>query len=192
MENNNFTELEELRSQMAVLKDKLSREEIVSERLLRQTMKGHVRFINSQAWVSGAACVAVILMMPGLSQEFGLSIWLVIFTAVMMLFSMGATIFYHRGVSPDMMNGNLLQVAKRMRKLKNDYKNWKYIGYPMAAIWSVWFSAEIVLTSAVNRTMAMSLLSGLLVGGIAGVIIGLKMQKKTLTTIDEIISQIED
>lgn len=192
MENNNFTELEELRSQMAVLKDKLSREEIVSERLLRQTMKGHVRFINSQVWVSGAACVAVILMMPGLSQEFGLSIWLVIFTAVMMLFSMGATIFYHRGVSPDMMNGNLLQVAKRMRKLKNDYKNWKYIGYPMAAIWFVWFSAEIVLTSAVNRTMAMSLLSGLLVGGIAGVIIGLKMQKKTLSTIDEIISQIED
>lgn len=192
MENNNFTELEELRSQMAVLKDKLSREEIVSERLLRQTMKGHVRFINSQAWVSGAACVAVILMMPGLSHEFGLSIWLVIFTAVMMLFSMGATIFYHRGVSPDMMNGNLLQVAKRMRKLKNDYKNWKYIGYPMAAIWFVWFSAEIVLTSAVNRTMAMSLLSGLLVGGIAGVIIGLKMQKKTLSTIDEIISQIED
>lgn len=192
MENNNFTELEELRSQMAVLKDKLSREEIVSERLLRQTMKGHVRFINSQAWVSGAACVAVILMMPGLSQEFGLSIWLVIFTAVMMLFSMGATIFYHRGVSPDMMNGNLLQVAKRMRKLKNDYKNWKYIGYPMAAIWFVWFSAEIVLTSAVNRTMAMSLLSGLLVGGIAGVIIGLKMQKKTLSTIDEIISQIEE
>lgn len=192
MENNNFTELEELRSQMAVLKDKLSREEIVSERLLRQAMKGHVRFVNSQAWVSGAACVAVILMMPGLSQEFGLSIWLVIFTAVMMLFSMGATIFYHRGVSPDMMNGNLLQVAKRMRKLKNDYKNWKYIGYPMAAIWFVWFSAEIVLTSAVNRTMAMSLLSGLLVGGIAGVVIGLKMQNKTISTIDEIISQIED
>lgn len=192
MENNNFAELEELRSQMAVLKEKLNREEIVSERLLRQTMKGHVRFINSQAWVSGAACVAVILMMPGLGQEFGLSLWLILYTAAMMLFSMGATIVYHRGVSPDMMNGNLLQVAKRMRKLKNDYKNWKYIGYPMAAAWFIWFSAEIVLTTAVNRTMAMSLLSGLLVGGIAGVVIGLKMQKKTISTIDEIISQIED
>ncbi len=192
MENNNFAELEELRSQMAVLKEKLNREEIVSERLLRQTMKGHVRFINSQAWVSGAACVAVILMMPGLGQEFGLSLWLILYTAAMMLFSMGATIVYHRGVSPDMMNGNLLQVAKRMRKLKSDYKNWKYIGYPMAAAWFIWFSAEIVLTTAVNRTMAMSLLSGLLVGGIAGVVIGLKMQKKTISTIDEIISQIED
>lgn len=192
MENNNFAELEELRAQMAVLKDKLSREEIVSERLLRQTMKGHVRFINSQAWIGSIACLFVIGMMPELSEQFGLSLWLVIYTTAMMLFSMGATLFEHRGVSPDMMNGNLLDVAKRMRKLKKDYQNWKYIGYPMVAVWFIWFSAEIVVNSHVNRNMAISLLSGLLAGGIIGVFLGFKMQKKTISTIDEIISQIEE
>ena len=62
MENNeiNNSELETMRAQIALLKDKLDKETIVSDKLLRDTMRHKARNINANAWISVAASIFVI------------------------------------------------------------------------------------------------------------------------------------
>lgn len=191
METKENIELEEMRAQMALLKEKIDKEVIVNDNLMRQAMKHNVRFLNGQAWIGVVAALAVMLVMPEIAQAYCLSGWFLAYTELTMLVCMFFTWFYHRGVSTDMMNGNLIDVAKRMRKMKKDYCNWKYVGYPMMVIWLGWFVTEVLVKMPGNRTMVMSLVTGLIVGTVVGGIIGTKMQKKTISSIDEIVNQIE-
>ena len=48
-QNNNLQELEELRSQVAEFKNRVEQQEIVSRRLLREAMKGHVSWIKQMS-----------------------------------------------------------------------------------------------------------------------------------------------
>lgn len=45
-------ELEEMRQQMAILKEKLNAQELVSDRLLRESMLGKMSFMKKYTWVS--------------------------------------------------------------------------------------------------------------------------------------------
>ena len=45
-------ELEEMRAQMALLKEKLNREEILTDNLLKQTMTGKMSTINRYKWIN--------------------------------------------------------------------------------------------------------------------------------------------
>ena len=49
-QNNNLQELEELRSQVAEFKNRMEQQEIVSRRLLKEAMKGHVSWIKQMSF----------------------------------------------------------------------------------------------------------------------------------------------
>ena len=62
-QNNNLQELEELRSQVAAFKNRVEQQEIVSRRLLREAMKGHVSWIKQMSiWgsVGGVSWLPII------------------------------------------------------------------------------------------------------------------------------------
>ena len=190
MEQINNIELEDMRAQLALLKNKLDKEEIVNDRLLRETMKQKIDFINHKAFYNTSSSVIVIILAVVLFPLYGLSWWLVGYTVLMMLVCMLFTWIDHRGFTPDLMNGDLLTAAKRMRKLKKDYQDWRYIGYPMVVVWAVWLVWEL-LSRMTDRVMARGMVVGLIVGLVIGGLIGLKMKKNTLRRVDEIIEAIE-
>lgn len=191
MENKELSELEELRAQMTLLKDKLSREEIVSDKLLRQAMKGNVHAINSRVWVSAVCAVVVIFYFPFWGQLEGLSIWLVAYTILIMLMCLVFDFVYHKDVKPEMMNGNLLEVAMQMRKLKKAYVRWRYYAYPMVIVWFGWLLVEILSTSSYSLHRAIIFALALTLGFAVGLILGLRSERKIVKNIDEIINQIE-
>ena len=57
--NNNLQELEELRSQVAEFKKHVEQQEIVSRRLLKEAMKGHVSWIKQMSILEGKETVRV-------------------------------------------------------------------------------------------------------------------------------------
>lgn len=66
-QNNNLQELEELRSQVAEFKKRVEQQEIVSRRLLREAMKGHVSWIKQMSiWGS----VGELVILPFFSLRF--------------------------------------------------------------------------------------------------------------------------
>ena len=75
-QNNNLQELEELRSQVAEFKNRMEQQEIVSLRLLKEAMKGHVSWIKQMSfWGSVAELVILPLMVYALRYIVGFS-WL--------------------------------------------------------------------------------------------------------------------
>ena len=87
MENqkNNLQELEGLRSQVAEFKNRVEQQEIVSRRLLKEAMKGHVSWIKQMSiWGSVGELVILPLLVYALRSIVGVS-WLPIIAVGLML-----------------------------------------------------------------------------------------------------------
>ncbi len=193
MENNeiNNSELETMRAQIALLKDKLDKETIVSEKLLRDTMRHKARTINNNAWISVVASIFVIFWALTFLPSEGFSWWFTGATILMMLVCDFFTWKYHKDVNAKTMSGDLLTVAKVMKQLRDNYKKWLKYSIAMIAVWFVWFAIEYCIQLSDWRVaviMIVALLIGLAIGGF----IGLKMHNAVIRNAEEIISQIEE
>ena len=193
MENNeiNNSELETIRAQIALLKDKLDKETIVSEKLLRDTMRHKARTINNNAWISVVASVFVIFWALTFLPSEGFSWWFTGATILMMLVCDFFTWKYHKDVNAKTMSGDLLTVAKVMKQLRDNYKKWLKYSIAIIVVWFVWFAIEYCIQLSDWRVaviMIVALLIGLAIGGF----IGLKMHNAVIRNAEEIISQIEE
>ncbi len=193
MENSeiNNSELETMRAQIALLKDKLDKETIVSEKLLRDTMRHKARNINANAWASVVASIFVIFWALTFLPSEGFSWWFIAATILMMLVCDFFTWKYHKNVNPKTMSGDLLTVAKVMKQLRDNYKKWLKYSIAMIVVWFVWFAIEYCIQLSDWRVaviMIFALLIGLAIGGF----IGLKMHNAVIRNAEEIISQIEE
>ena len=75
-QNNSLQELEELRSQVAEFKNRVEQQEIVSRRLLKEAMKGHVSWIKQMSiWGSVGELAILPFLVYALRNIVGVS-WL--------------------------------------------------------------------------------------------------------------------
>lgn len=193
MENNeiNNSELETMRAQIALLKEKLDKETIVSDKLLRDTMRHKARNINANAWVSVGASIFVIFWALTFLPSEGFSWWFAGATILMMLVCDFFTWKYHKDVNAKTMNSDLLTVAKVMKQLRDNYKKWLKYSIGLIAVWFVWFAVEYCILLSDWR-VALFMIIALLVGLAIGGFIGLKMHNSVIRNAEEIISQIEE
>ena len=193
MENNeiNNRELETMRAQIALLKEKLDKETIVSEKLLRDTMRHKARTINTNAWISVAASIFVIIWALAYIPKEGFSWWFAGATVLMMLVCDFFTWKYHKDVNAKTMSGDLLTVAKVMTQLRDNYKKWLKYSIAMISVWFVWLSAEFCIRLN-DWKLALIMIVALLIGLVIGGFIGLKMHNSVIRNAEEIIKQIED
>lgn len=193
MENyeNNGQELEEMRAQLTVLKNKLDKEAIINERLLRDTMKRKANAINANAWISVGCGIFVIFWAVFFLSQIGFSRYFAVVTIVMMLFCIFITWKQHRNVNSKTMNGDLLTVAKVMKKLKEDYVNWLKYSFILIAIWLPWLATEYCLILK-DWKKCVFVVSGLFVGAAIGAFIGLRMHKSVIRNAEDIIKEIEE
>ena len=185
-------ELQEMREQMAALKDKLNKQEMVNDRLIRNVLSQKMKVVNKNAWVFGLSSLFVITFGNFLFYHMGLSVWFLIGTTVMMVFCVAVTWVSHSWVSSnEIAKGDLLKVAKQAHRLQKVYKNWKYIALPMVMVWLAWLVMEYA-AEVQDKTMLISMVSGSLVGGLVGGLVGLRQNKKVISELDEMIAQIEE
>lgn len=192
MENTNTIteqqELETLRSQMDILRNKLERENIINEKLMRETMRSRVSTINRQGWISIAAAICMVLWFPlcfnTLSTAF--IITTIVFTAVDAI----ATWIIHKQVDErQLMSEDIRTVANKMKTLKKRYQWSTVIELPLVLAWCVWFCYEVIqMTGEPWQFMAGAVAFGALIG----FFIALKMYRKVIDNCDAIIRQIEE
>ena len=187
----NNSELETMRAQIALLKEKLDKETIVSEKILRDTMRHKARTINTNAWISVGASIFVIIWALTTVPSLGFSWWFAGATILMMLVCDFFTWKYHKDVNAKTMSGDLLTVAKVMKQLRDNYKKWLKYSIALISIWFVWLSIEFCIQLNDWR-LAVVMIIALLVGLAIGGFIGLKMHNSVIRNAEEIIQQIED
>ena len=186
--------LEELRADYQTLKESLAKQKIVSDRLMRQTMALKVKNMRSTVNV-GVTCAALVILLSPLIFHYNPAVnaswYFVAGTVVLMLLCIWLDWkFNHKVQNTDISSCNLLTFSKHVRELKSSYGNWLKWGIGFALIWFGWLSAEVWM-NAENPKMAISMITGLLCGGVVGGLIGNRMRLNIIKTCDEIISQIE-
>lgn len=190
-------ELQEMKEQLALLKDTLRKEQIVNDRLLREAMRGKVERIHRRAWVVGLCALYVCTIGLWSFYEIGLSKWFLGATVVMMIYSVVKTVLMHRRLAAhSVMTDDLRTVAHAAKRLKEDYIRALYGGMAMAFAWVVWLALEILLGQTIYAESSLvargAVIGIMLIGGIVGFIIGYRMHRRVLSLCDDIIRQVEE
>ena len=91
----------------------------------------------------------------------------------------------------DFTQGNLVDVAEKLNKVKTHYHEWIKIALPMILIWVSWLTYEI-LTKMEPSPMQMGFLLGSAAGVIIGGFFGYRINRKIVGKSTEILKQIEE
>ena len=191
METMNDFELDNMRQQMETLKKKLEKQEIVNDRIIRQSMKKTASSISVRYYIVMALGLLMVPYMYFVFYEhFGLSLAFSIASGLFMLVCTAATYYNSRNLSnSNMMHGNLLDVRRRMARAKKFDANWLFFGIPAIIVWLGWLGYEFYQK---DGDTALAMIIGAVIGGIIGAIIGFSMHFKTQRQYQEIIDQIEE
>jgi hypothetical protein len=188
----NDFELENMRQQMATLKKKLDKQEIVNDHIIRQSMKKAAGSINrTYLWL----IVLGLLMVPYgywvFVKELNFSIAFWIGTSIFMLACTGANYYNKRNVNDaNLMSNNLVDARRRMVRAKKFENDWLFVGIPLLVMWLAWFFWEAY---KINNNLFNEPISwGACVGAVIGVAIGLSIHFKNQRQYKEIIEQIDE
>ena len=187
----NDFELDNMRQQMETLKKKLEKQEIVNDRIIRQSMKKTASSISVRYYIVMALGLLMVPYMYFVFYEhFGLSLAFSIASGIFMLVCTAATYYNSLNLSnSNMMHENLLDVRRRMARAKKFDANWLFFGIPAIIVWLGWLGYEFYQK---DGETALAMIIGAVVGGVIGAIIGFSMHFKTQRQYQEIIDQIEE
>ena len=144
-QNNNLQELEELRSQVAEFKNRVEQQEIVSRRLLKEAMKGHVSWIKQMSiWGSVGELVILPLLVYALRCIVGVS-WLPIIAVGLVI--VGEAVFNFWNVSSirdkHLAVDDVLSAQQRLITFKRREKLYTYGILPFIFLWVVWLLFDV-------------------------------------------------
>ena len=185
-------ELESMKAQLGLLKEKLEKQEIVKEQHLRKAIKGKLREINRIAVKMMLVGLFAILYCIWWLNHFGFSVYLQAGTFLMLAFSTIATFVQHRNLlAAKELSADLVKETFDLVKLKKRYSQWLYLAIPMVLVWFSLMVYEIA-NVIVIKEFAATLIAGAAIGAVIGGIVGIKIHYRTIRKIDEMLAQIKE
>ncbi len=186
-------ELEEMRSQIGILKEKLEKQNIVNERHIRRSMKSNMSSINKTVTVTIFLGIFALVYCTWFFWQQGCSLAFVISTGIMLAVCLGLTIVQRVNLGrTDFSKGNLVETAQNLSKIKAHYQDWHKIAIPMIVIWFGWMIYEMTGILGFEGPMAIGFFCGATVGGIIGGVLGFRINRKIVRKTGEILEQIEE
>lgn len=191
--NNHLQELEDMRNQIAVLKNKLDKQTIINDAHIRNSMKAKR---SEMTKIVGMSIFVGMLTLPycvWIFSRMGLSILFVTATAIMLAVCIALTIKQQLTLKGlDFSQGKLLEVAEKLSKVKVHYHGWIKIALPIIIIWLSWLMYEVITRCGTDEPMTIGFCVGAAVGGVIGGIVGYRLNRKIVRQSTEILEQIEE
>lgn len=185
-------ELNEMRQQMAILKNKLDNQTIVNDRLIRRAVKNSVSTINKRYLVISIIAFAMIpygYWAFVVLNELSIPLWIAM--SVIMLAVIGFCIYNgHEMRKNDFVSNNLLDTKRKTLKAQKRDAMWPYFGIPVAIGWAAWAGWE--MTQKLEGDFLKYFVPWFIICVTAGALIGLKVHFKTQRHYRDILEQIED
>ena len=185
-------ELEEMREQVAILKKKLDKQTIISDTHIRNSMTSKRSDMTRTITATIIAGLFAVPYCTWIFCKFGFSPYFIIATDIMLAVCIGITIRQRYTLKNlDFTQGNLVDVAEQLNKVKSHYHEWIKIALPMIILWESWMAYE-ALTRMEPSPILMGFLSGAGIGIIIGGFIGYRINKKIVRKSTEILKEIEE
>jgi hypothetical protein len=189
---NEHEELQQMREQIATLRSKLESQTIVSEKMILAAISQGVKKINRRGLIF---LIFGFLAIPYCNWVFS---WMnfsdnfVIGTTIMMVFCVAATAYFHFGLKGvDVVKENMLDVSKRVLRLRKQYVYWNFVSVPMIVVWVYFLYSEICVIFP-EPEVRLYFGIGALMGIVIGAAIGLWQHFKVIRTVDEVLAHIRD
>lgn len=190
-------ELQDMREQMALLKETLRKEQIVNDRLLREAMRSKVKSIHRRAWVTVACALYVLTFGVWAFHQCGFSWWLIGGVVLIMIYCMIVTYrIHHRMATKNVLTDDLRTVALAAKRLKQDYIDWLWQGIVLSIVMVLGFAIDILFGHTIysdsSLTARIAVVAVLLVSCGIGFAIGYGMHRRVLNLCDDIIRQVDE
>ena len=203
METNNtneMRELEQMRSQLSILKEKLSKQEIINDRMLRNSMKASMSWINKYRWIALFCIPFVALCFLPMATQGQISWLLYGITIVVVAVSAIADWFINRLSDNMIMNGSMVEISQKLIKMKRIRRNQTIIGMSVVVLWLAWLLFDvynhgiqgIAAGEPDMRIYYKGIMISIGVGAVIGAIIGLTIFFKMQRTNEQLLQQIKD
>ena len=189
MDYREHMELNELREQIGLLKEKLMRQQIISEQNIIAAAQKGISKLNKTGNKWGIFGIFAVVYCSWAFHRFGLSDGFVIGTAIMLAICAAVTIYAHWGIrSIDVANGNLVDISQRLIRFRKIYSRYHLFSIPALFVWCyfLYYDAQHMLEYAEG------FLIGACVGGLIGAVIGLKAHFKVIRDTDKVLANIKD
>lgn len=198
-ENNTMMELEQMREQMQVLRNKLDTQEIVNEKLVKNSVKSKMSWIKKLVYFEFLLVPFTALMAYVLKEMFNLS-WFT-YAFIVVLCAIDAVCDYRINVASldleKVEKHNLSDTLQKLVAMKKMRAKSFFIMMLLSIPLFMWASIEMWQNiSTSTNTFNTNILYGGLVGGIIGFFVGIyisiRIYRKMQATNDEIIAQLEE
>ncbi len=182
------TQFEEMHRQMQTLKEKLDKQEMVSDRLLRKSYRSG---LNSLQWQARRQTIlgVVAVLMPVIFPIIGFSTVFFIISEVLMAACLIATVVVNSRLPR--MDQDLVSAARDLTRFKAGYVDWLKYGIVIAIFLLSWLVTETIVRDF-SSEMKIAFLAGVSAGAVLGAVFGLKMRNQIIRSAEEIIAQIEE
>ena len=187
--------LDEMRSQIAILKEKVDKQNIVNDKLMHRVINTRTDDMKRKMFVAVFCGIITIAISPwAFHHNLGLSWWFIVVTDIFMVYCMSMEIYYKRMISDKaLMNASILEVAQRMSRFKSGYKRYTMINiFVLLPIWLVWLLVEVYLQFSGNMEIFWSYAIGLGVGIVIGGIVGLRLFFRIIDNANQVIKEINE
>lgn len=187
-------ELEEMRKQIGILKDKVEKQRIINTRLLENSMKSRASLIHLQGYKNVVCGMVCIIIFIGLHFAIRLNLTFVIFTIFMMMFCVWGKWYCHLPLrEKDFMGQDVRTTILAFSKVKRRYEIWlHYISPPLIIIWVLWCCYEYSRVMNLPEKYAIYFYIVVAVSVVIGLFIGYSWHRKVVNACDEAISQLEE
>lgn len=184
-------ELEELRSQINTLKEKLDKQTIVNDRHIRNSMASRANNLNKTVRNTVIGGVFALIYCPICFSFLGCSLPFVIATTLMLAVCLAVTIRQKVTLSRmDFSQGSLVETAKSLGRVREHYVIWsRFVAPVLIVLWYAWCMYELI---RLDKSGGLVILVFATIGGIIGGIIGFSINRKVIRKTGEILEQIEE
>ena len=181
--------LNEMQQQMQLLKDKLSKQTIVNEQMMRNAFGKGIKDLRSNYSVKTIAAIAGMLGCPSF-YNLGCSLYFVIFGELMMLIALVATLYANRLIPR--MDDDLLTAAGNLTRFRKINAEWIKYGIPVMVVWLGWLIVELFSGEEFTAGQAYAMIGEIAVGLTVGMCIGLRIRREIMRGVDELMAQIKE
>lgn len=190
---NDFQELEDMRRQISLLKEKLDKESIVNDKLMRNIMSTKIGNVNSYLL---KLLILIPFTMALVYFDFGilfpLSTEFMIVTQIMLV-GFGIYIYLNKRLlaSANIAGGNLVEESKKLLRFKKREIRYIFFGMPICIVWMVWCFYEL-LHCGKEQDEIICVIIGASIGAIFGFGYSIRKFRMIMRNINSVVSQIED
>lgn len=201
MENNINNELEQMREQMQVLREKLDKQEIINDKMIRRSINAKMSWIKKYVYFEFFLLPVIALAWLGIKYIFDLSWWNYAF--IIVISTVDVIWDYRINVASlkadEVQTNSLTSTMQKLLEMKQIRAKSFYIMFPALCVWLIWVGIEmwqnlryVVNLDDFRAGMAYGGFVGLIIGGILGIIFAFRIYFKMQRTNDEVIEQIKE